>query len=172
MNDGRWIQDALGRYEGPLLLYARRFTGDAERSRDVVQQTFLKLWVAGRGEVEGHLAEWLYTVCRNTALDVRRKEQGMERARLVDGTHPAADAGPVASLEGKEEGEQVRTALALLPARQQEVLRLKFQGGLSYQEISRVTGESIGNVGWLIHVGLKALRARLEGQSIDGKVTS
>ena len=41
------------------------------------------------------------------------------------------------------------------------MLRLKFRHGLSYKEISRVTQESIGNVGWLIHTGIKKLREEL-----------
>jgi len=48
--------------------------------------------------------------------------------------------------------------LNTLPANQQEVLRLKFQGDLSYQEISRITDLSMGNVGFLIHTGLKTIR--------------
>jgi RNA polymerase sigma-70 factor (ECF subfamily) len=51
--------------------------------------------------------------------------------------------------------------LGTLPASQQEVIRLKFQNGFSYQEISRISGHSVSNVGYLIHVGLKTLRGRL-----------
>ena len=47
---------------------------------------------------------------------------------------------------------------------QREVIRLKFQNGFSYQEISRISGYSVGNVGYLIHVGLKTIR----GQLADG----
>ncbi len=45
-----------------------------------------------------------------------------------------------------------------LTANQREVIILKFQQGLSYQEIHRITGLSTGNVGFLIHTGLKRLR--------------
>ena len=38
-----WIRSAVARYEGPLTLYAARRLGDADRARDVVQDTFLKL---------------------------------------------------------------------------------------------------------------------------------
>jgi len=58
--------------------------------------------------------------------------------------------------------------LALLPPGQQEVIRLKFQNGFSYQEISRISGHSVGNVGYLIHVGLKTLRGRLADLSTAG----
>jgi RNA polymerase sigma-70 factor (ECF subfamily) len=48
-----------------------------------------------------------------------------------------------------------------LPANQQEVIRLKFQSGLSYREISRVTGLTVSHVGVLIHTGLKSIRIKL-----------
>ena len=45
-----------------------------------------------------------------------------------------------------------------LPDNQQEVIRLKFQNDLSYREISEITGLSVSNVGFLLHVGIKRLR--------------
>ena len=74
----RWTAEALERFEGPLVRYGVRLTGDLERARDVVQETSLQLCRAERREVEDHLAEWLFTVCRNRALDMQRKEGRMK----------------------------------------------------------------------------------------------
>ena len=73
----------------------------------------------------------------------------------------SAEPGPDAAAERSEGAARVLRALADLPANQREVLRLKFQHGLSYGEISGVTRLSVSNVGFLIHVGLKTLRQRL-----------
>jgi len=51
--------------------------------------------------------------------------------------------------------------LARLPENQQEVIRLKFQHQMSYREISRITGHSESNVGFLIHRGIKSIREML-----------
>ena len=56
---------------------------------------------------------------------------------------------------------RVLELLEALPANQREVVRLKFQNGFSYQEISRISGHSVSNVGYLIHAGIKALRVQL-----------
>jgi RNA polymerase sigma-70 factor (ECF subfamily) len=53
--------------------------------------------------------------------------------------------------------------LETLPPNQREVIRLKFQNGFSYREISRISGHSVSNVGFLIHTGMKTLRQRLVG---------
>ncbi len=170
-----FVRDALERYEGRLLLYARRLLGDEERARDVVQETFLKLCRQRRADVERRLAEWLYTVVRNGAIDARRRERVMkvsDEVRVDERVDPAG-GGPGARLEREEEGARVLASLASLPEKEQEALRLKFQGGLSYREIAGVTGESIGTVGWRIHEGLKTLRARLgAGETSEGRVTS
>jgi RNA polymerase sigma-70 factor (ECF subfamily) len=55
----------------------------------------------------------------------------------------------------------VLRSLRQLPRNQQECIRLKFQGGLSYKQISHFTNLTVTNVGFLIHTGLKTLRQRL-----------
>lgn len=158
------VRSALERYEGPLVRYAARLTGDVESARDVVQDTFLKLCSTGPLPEDNHLAAWLFTVCRNRALDVVRKGKRMNPAgeTSVEAVESPAPS-PAAVLEKRETSQNVLQLLEALPPNQQEVIRLKFQDGLSYREISRVTGHSVGNVGFLIHTGLKAIRENLKG---------
>ena len=157
-----WMRSVLDRYEGPLARYAARITGDVEQARDVVQETFLRLCAQDRADVDGHLSEWLFTVCRNRALDVRRKESRMRplgEAVLENHESPAPSATVV--VEGRESTSEVLRVLATLPDSQQEVIRLRFQNGLSYREISSVTELSVSNVGYLIHTAIKTIRERL-----------
>ena len=161
MSDRQWVREVLAKHEGPLLSFAVRITGDVESARDVVQETFLALCKQRRGDVEARVAEWLYSVARNEAMDVLRKDGRMCADKAVEIDQVSNDASPAAELEVREEGSRVLAVLAHLPAKQREVLRLKFQAGLSYKEIAKVTGHSIGNVGFLVHVGLKSLRERL-----------
>lgn len=156
------IGDALERYEGPLLRYARSLLGDLERARDVVQDTFLQLCREDPARVDGHLPQWLFTVCRNRAVDVQRKEGRLRP--LEDGAleaQPSPEPTPARRLESMDSLREVMEVFGTLPASQQEVLRLKLQEHLSYQQISQVTGLSVSHVGVLIHTGLKLLRARL-----------
>jgi RNA polymerase sigma-70 factor (ECF subfamily) len=152
-----------------LTLYATRLLGDADAARDVVQETFLRLCAQDRDTIDSRLAEWLFTVCRNRALDVLRKESRM--TRLSDEqVHrcASADPGPPDVAEHRESAARVLDLLEQLPPNQREVIRLKFQNGFSYQEISRISGHSVTNVGYLLHVGLKALRHQfLDGQRAE-----
>jgi RNA polymerase sigma factor (sigma-70 family) len=165
-DDRAWVRTAVGRFEGPLTLYAARLLGDADRARDVVQDTFLRLCVQDPVQVEPRLAEWLFTVCRNRALDVLRKEKRMTRLsedQVQRRTSP--EPGPPEVVEQADAAARALRLMENLPASQREVIRLKFQNGFSYREISRISGHSVTNVGYLIHTGLKTIR----GQLADGR---
>ena len=169
---GEWIRANLERYEGPLIRYALRFTRDLDRARDVAQGTFLKLCSEDRAKVENHLAAWLFAVCRNRALDVARKEGRMNPiAESEWEVLPVETPSPSQAMERKERTGQVREAIALLPPRQQEALRLKFQEDLSYREISHIMETTVSNVGALIHAALANIRKRLNTRPIGATET-
>ncbi len=199
----RWLRAVLDRYERPLLRYATRLVGDADRARDVVQDVFIRLvekgdWLRAepeesegrnsraesrarptaepsqrclspfstdreqRAATEDRVAQWLFTVCRNRALDLRRKENRMRRLdEATVASYESGDPAPAAALEARETASRALQLLATLPDNQQEVLRLKFQGGLSYKEIASVLDLTVGNVGFLIHTGLKTIREQM-----------
>lgn len=87
-------------------------------------------------------------------------------AELLE-THEAGGPAPFERMEQKEAAGFLLRILATLPPRQQEVLQLKFQNDLSYQEIAVITKSSTGSVGVLIHTALKTLRLRYGKASRD-----
>ncbi len=157
-----WIRAAVERYESPLVRYAARITGDVESARDVVQEAFGRLCGQDRAELDGRLGPWLFAVCRNGALDVRRKGRRMTTAAsgVLDSVADAA-ADPAEAASGREAASGVLAHLERLPAEQQEAIRLKFQEGMSYRQIGEVMGKSVSHVGVLIHEGMKAMRSRM-----------
>jgi len=166
MEQSRWVQSVVTQYEGPLLRYAAQVTGDIERARDVVQEVFLRLCRQPRSQVEDHLAPWLYTVCRNLAFDVRRKES---RMRSITAEHtadqPSREPDQAGIVEQRDIAQHVLRLVEGLTENQREVVRLKFQDGLSYREISRITELSVSNVGYLIHTAIRRLRDQLAGEA-------
>lgn len=154
-----WVRSVMDEHEDSLTRYAHRLTGDGERARDVVQDVFLSLCRVGDRGLNGKMPAWLYTVCRNKALDVRRKETRMSvMTETATAVVAGASSDPALMAESKDGVSRALSMLATLPENQQEVVRLKFQGGLSYKEIAAVTSLSVSNVGYLIHVAIKALR--------------
>ena len=166
MGQTEWVRAAVEQYAGPLTRYAATILGSSDQAQDVVQDTFIRLCAEERARVEDRLAEWLFTVCRNRALDLVRKEGRMRPWNDEEmANQPSNEPSPAALAERHETTAAALSALATLPWNQQEVVRLKFQNGLSYEEISHVTHLTVGNVGFLIHTALKALRKQLERQN-------
>ncbi|MFT4537723.1 MAG: RNA polymerase sigma factor (sigma-70 family) [Planctomycetota bacterium] len=164
-----FVLAALAQHEKRLTLYARSLLGDLDRARDVVQETFLRLCRAESEVIEGHLTEWLFRVCRNLAHDVQRKDSrmgtpGQEQIVASAGSVPATSD----ESDTRDEAGHALQLIEKLPEKQCEVLKLKFQQGLSYKEISHVAEVSIGHVGWLIHMGMKTLRAQLVIDGTEG----
>jgi RNA polymerase sigma-70 factor (ECF subfamily) len=158
---GQRFEEILQRFEIPLQQYAMRITGDRERARDVVQETFVKFQRNGAINRQDEPATWLFTVCRNGALNVCRKERRMmyldeEAIESRESEQPM----PFDQIEQREAAGFLLRIVATLPARQQEVIQLKFQNDLSYRQIAAIMKTTANNVGVLLHTALKNLRQR------------
>jgi RNA polymerase sigma-70 factor (ECF subfamily) len=160
----QWVVDALELHEQSLIRYAKWLLGDLDAARDVVQETFLRLCREDPARVDGHVAPWLFTVCRNLALDARKKAARMELAGLEH------DAVAVAcDLDERHDARQalgrILAVVERLPSNQREVVHLKFQCDLSYKEISEITELSVSNVGFLLHTAVRAIRNHLSADA-------
>jgi RNA polymerase sigma factor (sigma-70 family) len=160
-----WIERALARYERPLLRYVTRLTGDLDLARDVAQDAFLKLVKADPAKVEGHLAAWLFTVARNRALDIIKKERRMGQIDNVD-LVPGSSGSPYDGAEANEMLRSIFEALDSLSEDHKEAFRLKFQDQLTYREISQITGKSLGTVSKLITTALCTVRDHLRVEQL------
>ena len=165
---GQQFEAVLQRFEIPLLQYATRITGNRDRARDVVQETFIKFQRNGALSREDEPATWLFTVCRNGALNVCRKEKRMMYlGEEVIASEQDRQPMPYKRMEEEEAAGFLTRIIATLSPRQQELLQLTFQNDLSYQQIADITRTTANNVGVLIHTALKTLRQRYREASKD-----
>ena len=154
-----WIDDALNRFEAPMLRFATRLCGCPQRAADLVQDVFCALCRQRPEKVQDHLAEWLFTSLRNRAIDQHRKDQRMTLVAPQQQAESAAAAdNPADSLASAETKSALATALNALSERQQEIIQLKFHDGLRYKEIAEVLGISAGTVAKTMHEAIARLR--------------
>ena len=164
-----WIKETIDAYVSPLLRYALHFVRDSNQARDIVQDTFLQLCRNPKPELQERMPQWLYTVCRNRAIDVIRKESRVKQMPEIDNEtgfpsalEPTAQAPlPCQAIEASEAASGLLKQIATLPDRQQEVLRLKFHGGLSYKEIAEILELTSSNVGFILHTAISKLRQQM-----------
>jgi RNA polymerase sigma factor (sigma-70 family) len=166
-----WVQSALERFERPLLQYAMSIVQDIDRARDIVQETFMRLHNQEQEAIEGHLSQWLFTVCRNCSLKSLKKEDRYIYVEAQEFESKTCESlTPAMELERKERTTRVMELVTELPKNQQEVVRLRFMHHHSYQEISDITGLSVGNVGFLLNAAMRNLRGKLERDDKDEKI--
>ncbi len=161
------LEAVVAAFETPLLRYASRLLNSPALAQDVVQNVFIKLfrqWPPGK-QADAGLKGWLYRVTHNEAVDLIRAEerrrslhdrQAADAACCGDGLH--CDPPP------DERVAQVMQSLGVLGLPERQVLLLRLQEGLSYEEIADVTGHSCGTVGCLLHQAVKKLSASVKEQ--------
>jgi RNA polymerase sigma-70 factor (ECF subfamily) len=154
-----WLHRSFHAYESKLVHYAWSIVGDLETARDIAQDTFLKLCHESPETVGDPPNAWLYKICRNRAIDHYRKNKRRRHEsaeQLAD--HAANDETPHEQLIRREQVAGILSALASLPEREQEIVRLKFLHDFSYKQIADTVGLSPGNVGYILHGALVKLR--------------
>ncbi len=127
-----------------LRAFAISLTNNVDRADDLVQDTITRaLTHIDRFEQGTSLNAWLFTILRNLFYSehrMRRREvddpDGSYAERLT--THPEQ--------QSHLEFQDVRAALALLPADQREALLLVAAEGMTYEEVAQITGVVIGTV--------------------------
>ena len=150
--------------ESGLLRYAIGLTGRRTVAEELVQETFLRLHQVW-GQVENPKA-WLYRSLHNLALNHLRDRP--KEVELQESSAAAADQLPAETLGRNEAVGMVRLLLAEAAPDDQVLIRLKYHDNLKYEDISRKTGLSVGNVGYRLHHVLKGLADSLRRAGIEG----
>jgi RNA polymerase sigma factor (sigma-70 family) len=150
--------------ESALLYFAMGIVRRRIVAEELVQEAFLRLQKVW-GEVENPRG-WLYRTVRNLALNHLRDSRPEDQ---LDEERAQQEESLPRDLLGRSEAVGiVRMLLAEMPEEDRNLINLKFQEGLKYQEISSRTGLSVGNVGFRLHHVLKGLLDGLRRAGIEG----
>jgi RNA polymerase sigma-70 factor, ECF subfamily len=135
-------------------------------SEDLAQETMLTVWrKADRFDpARASVSTWIFTIARNKRIDRLRRDRGVATARF-DTTDEMEDCGSSEELAiAAETAEQVRTAMAALPDKQAQIVRLSFFAEMPHAEIAQELGIPLGTVKSRVRLALARLRGLLEGQ--------
>jgi RNA polymerase sigma-70 factor (ECF subfamily) len=158
------LTELFAEQESGLLHYAIGLTGRRAVAEELVQETFLRLhqvWA----EVENPRG-WVYRTVRNLSLNHLRDHP--KEGELLEDSATQETSLPVEMLGRAEAVGTMRLLLAEMSAEDRDLVRLKYHDGLRYDEISKRTGLSVGNVGYRLHHVLKALADSLRRAGIEG----
>ncbi len=158
--------EAYERYYTKLFAYVYSRVGNVELAKDLTAEVFEKAYVKGHSvrEAAAYMT-WLFMIAKNVVIGHyrRQKRENSGLSRMKDSlwlserpTDPEAD-----TLRG-EAVSNLMQHLRRLSDRDQDLLSLRFEGELSYAEISRVLKLSVVNVRVSLFRALKRLRSLME----------
>ena len=133
----------MSTYKKQLYYHIRRYVSNHEDANDILQNTFLKVWVSieqFRGD--SSLYSWLYRIASNESITYinktkKRNEIGLE-------TQSIGEKGTADSLDSNDLIERLEKAIEILPDKQKQVFILRYYDEMPYEKMSEVLETSIG----------------------------
>ncbi len=166
-------QELVRLYQKKVFRVISGYHRDKEDAMEVLQDTFLKVYTARQTwERRTSFSAWLYKIAINASIDrYRRGDKGRTSSLddIAEGRmqHPAitgAPRTPLESLGDRERRRLLEEAVRRLPARQREVISLRFFGEMQLEEIAGVLNCPLGTVKSNLHKAVLALKIMLVGQ--------
>ena len=158
------LREVFEAEESALLRFAHGILGRREVAEDIVQDAFLRLH-AHWDEVANPRA-WLFRTIRNLSLNHLRDHK--REVSTEESPEWAIDEAPADQLARMEAAGAVRMLIAEMADDDRSLLLLKYGQDLKYEQISKKTGLSVGNVGYKLHHLLKDLGVSLRRLGVEG----
>jgi RNA polymerase sigma-70 factor (ECF subfamily) len=159
----------IEQYQHRLLRYLIYLTGNRELAEDLFQETWIRVLERGHQYDGRHqFSTWLYAVARNLTVDYLRRKNPVSLDELIADDERTSfepvDTRPLQweIMARNEQAEHINAVLIGMPAQYRETVVLRFQEGLTLEEIRMVTGVELGTVKSRLYRGLNMLMSRLE----------
>jgi len=162
----------VGRYKDQLTNFVYRMLGDYDESQDIVQETFIKVYQNRQMyRPVAKFSTWIYTIASNLVkTELRRKERRRwfsisgagEEEEQKEFEIPDTAYSPDVSADRVIKDRLIQKALGKIPKQYREAVILRDIQELSYEEISKITGLSMGTVKSRINRGRTQLQKLLK----------
>jgi RNA polymerase sigma-70 factor (ECF subfamily) len=165
MDQEKWVENAVELYEKLLLKQAYNIVKDAECAREIVQDTFMRLFNQEQSKVNRYLKAWLFTVCRNQGLKTLVKERRYIPMEEVELCEKQAEHSIDVDFNLSNFGNLLIKHLNRLPKKQLAVITARYWNNLSYRQIGEQLGLTKDNVGFILSTVIKKLRKSLKAEN-------
>lgn len=149
-------------YAADLLRYGRRFTDDQTQIEDVLHDLFVYIWTnRQRLTPTDSIPRYLMVALRRRILANKKRNHTEELPLSHAGTESSREQQLIIEEGQDQQSNQLHIAMQHLSRRQQEVLHLRFEKGLSYEDIGVVMEIGYQSVRNLVHSAVSKLRVSL-----------
>ncbi len=163
------FNDIVKDYSERLYWHVRRMVNSHEDADDLLQEIFIKIWSAlpsFRGEAQVYT--WVWRIATNETLNFLRKEKVRAALRFA-----SADDAMARKIEGDPyfngtaAQRELAKAVARLPQKQRQVFVMRWYDELSYEQISAITGTSVGALKASYHIAAEKVKLNLDAQDVS-----
>ena len=159
--DAEAFGELVTRYQGSVFNVCYRMTNERREAEDLAQETFLRAHSRlDTFDIQREFGPWIRRVAANLCLN--RLEAQRPTGELDEERDADESQSPEAALEVRERSEQIRGALASLPAQYRLVIELRHYQELSYHEIAAEPNLPLSGVKSHLFRARKLLAERLK----------
>ena len=160
----RAFREILNRYQKRVYYHVRRIVIDHEDAADVVQNTFVKVLVSLEGfRSDSLLFTWIYRIATNEAITFLKKKRTKYFLPMVDVEAELSSKLDNDLLFDADKMERLlQKAILTLPQKQRLVFNMRYYDELSYEDISKIVGTSVGALKASYHHAYKKIEKILK----------
>lgn len=151
-------------YQQKIYWHIRKMVIDHDDADDLTQETFIKVWKAlDNFKGDSQLFTWLYRIATNECLNHLAKKRRRFFLPINDITEELSNKlENFDMISGDEIQLKLQKALLTLPDKQRLVFNMKYYDDLKYEEISKITGTSVGALKASYHLAVKKVEENLK----------
>lgn len=153
----RAFAEVVNQYSETLYWQIRRMVVDHEDANDVLQNTLVKAWTSiGSFRGEAKLSTWLFRIAYHESLTfLEHKKQNISIDDVSSEVSNQLESDPY--FDGDETQAMLQAAIETLPAKQKAVFNMKYFEEKTYEEISAITGTSVGALKASYHIAIEKI---------------
>lgn len=151
-------------YQQKIYWHIRKMVIDHDDADDLVQEVFVKVWKhIGKFREDAQLYTWIYRIATNECLNFLRKKKNKFFLPIHDVQHELSEKLDSSHhIDGDEIQLKLQKALLTLPDKQRLVFNMKYFDEMKYEEISEITGTSVGSLKANYHHAVKKIENSLK----------
>lgn len=153
--DGSAIEEIMRRYMRQIFNFSRQYVKTIEDAEDVTQDTFFKVWKYIRHYTRGRqFRPWLYTIARNTALDLIKRKKAIVFSDLDDDTNDLqfvdtiedTEPLPPELFENTAMASKLDEALINIHPDHRAILMMHYKDEMTFDEIASIVNKPMNTV--------------------------
>lgn len=150
----------LKKYQQKIYWHIRRMVIDHDDADDLVQDVFIKVWNhLSKFREDAQLYTWIYRIATNECITFLNKKKRKQQVSLDDenASYLTESLASSSYFDGNSAQKKLQEAVLTLPDKQRLVFNMKYFEDLKYEEISEITGTTVGGLKASYHIAVKKI---------------